>query len=246
MDWPRAIDRNRKALMRIVAGLFALAGLPAPACGRFEPQVRSEEFSLPRHLYAAILLILRPAESAVRRLIVILAASSGKLGSTCKAPRAADAAMLQRLHQLGATSLASHTPAFALFDPLKSFDPDEIWNADPARQIRFQSGFDPDPDPFSGFRTLADSREPVPASNILKRLSAIRLALNNLPGQARRFARCQARRDLRLKAGRPARVTSFRPGLPPGWRQRRIHEIDDVLRECHGLALDAVNGPDTG
>jgi hypothetical protein len=38
----------------------------------------------------------------------------------------------------------------------------------------------------------------------------------------------------------------MRPGLPPGWRQRRLHEIDDVLRECHGLANDLLNAPNTG
>ncbi|MGB8816678.1 MAG: hypothetical protein WCC66_02040, partial [Rhizobiaceae bacterium] len=76
-----------------------------------------------------------------------------------------------------------------------------------------------------------------------------RSALGDLPRQARRLARFQARRDLARKSSapfKPMRLSIFRPGLPPGWRQRPIHEVDDVLRECHGLALHAVNGPDTG
>jgi hypothetical protein len=27
----------------------------------------------------------------------------------------------------------------------------------------------------------------------------------------------------------------MRPGLPPGWRERGRHEVDDVLKECHRL-----------
>ncbi len=62
MDWPPAIERNRDALKRIVTALFALASLTSPVCGRGGPEGRRGEFSLPRHLYAAILLILRPAD----------------------------------------------------------------------------------------------------------------------------------------------------------------------------------------
>jgi len=31
----------------------------------------------------------------------------------------------------------------------------------------------------------------------------------------------------------------MRPGLPPGYRQRQKHEVDEVLAECHRLALMA-------
>ncbi|MGB8819425.1 MAG: hypothetical protein WCC66_16045, partial [Rhizobiaceae bacterium] len=75
-----------------------------------------------------------------------------------------------------------------------------------------------------------------------------RSALGDLPRQARRLARFQARRDLARKSSapfKPMRLSIFRPGLPPGWRQRPIDEVDDVLRECHGLALDMLNRRDT-
>lgn len=234
MDWPLAISRNRDALRRIVAGLFALAGLQAGGALSV----------LPRHMLAAILLVLRPAESAVRRLILI-AALCGKAASTPLANRTADAAFLARLRDLRPQLQALRKPAFALLDTLKFFDPDEIWNVDPASAIRFESGFDAGLDPASGFRILPDGREPVPAAAILQRLNAIHRALETLPAQVRRLARWQARRELLLKARRPTRMSVIRPGLPPGWRGRRIHEIDDVLRECHGLALDRMNAPDS-
>ena len=63
MDWDLAIKRNSEALKEIIAGLFAmleLAGLATVA-------------RLPRSVHSAVLRVLRPAESAVRRLIVIAA-----------------------------------------------------------------------------------------------------------------------------------------------------------------------------
>ena len=58
-----AIKRNSEALKGIVAALFAMLGLDGEAMvGR-----------IPRSLHRAVLRVLRPAESAVRRLIIIAA-----------------------------------------------------------------------------------------------------------------------------------------------------------------------------
>ena len=226
MDWPLAIDRNREALKRIIAALFALAGL-APG-GTLK--------TLPRHVFHAVLFILRPAESAVRRLIVIAARG---LVLKPRLPRPLPAG-LPAFPAAG----ASRTPAFALMDPLKHFDPEAIWDAAPPPLFVSVPDFH---DPVWGQREFPSPDEPVSAGLIARRLNALQRALDDLPRQARRLVRWQARRDLALKGPfRPMRMTPFRPGLPPGWRQRPIHDIDHVLRECHGLALDAVNGPDTG
>ncbi len=246
MDWPLAISRNRQALQQIIAALLMLAGLTSPGLSRRSlGEGGRGQVSLPRHIVAAILLILRPAESAVRRLILILALCRNS-GTVYLISRKNSASLASRLQELSNLSPKFHAPAFGLFDTLKSFDPDEVWNVDPATQMRFQSGFDTDCDPASGFRALVDSQEPVPAAHILGRLAAIRCALDNLPRQARRLVRWQARRDVALKDSRPTRITPFRPGLPPGWRQRPVHEVDHVLRECHGLATDLMNAPNTG
>ena len=63
MDWDAAIKRNSEALKGIIAALFAMLGLEGEAgLGGFR-----------NPLYRAVLRVLRPAESAVRRLIVIAA-----------------------------------------------------------------------------------------------------------------------------------------------------------------------------
>ena len=71
MDWDRAIEINREALERVIAGMFALA---ATVIGHVWVLGRIPGTAmLPRSIHGAILLILRPAESAVRRLIIIAA-----------------------------------------------------------------------------------------------------------------------------------------------------------------------------
>ena len=63
MDWARAIERNSEALKGIVAELFAMLGLAGEATVE----------RIPQPLHSAVLRVLRPAESAVRRLIIIAA-----------------------------------------------------------------------------------------------------------------------------------------------------------------------------
>src|SRR3954467_10877202 len=63
MDWTYAIERHRQPLLGIVATLYAMIGLTDG--GKVE--------RLSRPLYRAVLAVLRPAESAVRRLIVVAA-----------------------------------------------------------------------------------------------------------------------------------------------------------------------------
>ncbi|MFI0844551.1 hypothetical protein ACH196_11170, partial [Mesorhizobium sp. IMUNJ23232] len=61
MDGNAAIEKNREALKRILAMLVGMAEMAGGAS------------TLPRHLYRAILRLLRPAESAARRLIIATA-----------------------------------------------------------------------------------------------------------------------------------------------------------------------------
>src|SRR4051812_4408774 len=63
MDWAKAIAINQAALIRIVAALFAMAGLGGEGV----------RLRLQRSTYRAVLRVLRPAEAAVRRLIVLSA-----------------------------------------------------------------------------------------------------------------------------------------------------------------------------
>ena len=73
-----AVDRNHAALKHILAGLVAMAGWTATggtflrACGD-AGSASGRPNTLPRHLYVAILRLLRPAEAATRRLVIVLA-----------------------------------------------------------------------------------------------------------------------------------------------------------------------------
>ncbi len=82
MDWNLAIEKNREALKRILAMLVAMAGLvDLRACrdagviggGNSDPSPGNSPATLPRHLHRFVLRLLRPAEAAARRLIILAA-----------------------------------------------------------------------------------------------------------------------------------------------------------------------------
>jgi hypothetical protein len=232
LDWTLAIKRNREQLKDIVLGLFVLAKM----------RVGGSLFTLERDVLSAIMLVLRPAESAVRRLIVIAAFGlkpSTSIGSSRQRGDWSDLTL--RGGDVGAADRGTREgpKAFKLFDPLKSFDHEDFWDE---AQRQHDHALRP-LDPVSGFKIVDTT--PVDATHIGQRLNALIRALDNLPAQARRLIRWQAKRDAALKAHRPTRMGPMRPGLPPGWRERKIHEIDGVLRECHGLANDLLNAPNT-
>ena len=106
MDWAFAIERHREPLRRIVATLFAMIGLTEG--GAVE--------RLSRPLYRLVLGILRPAESAVRRLIIV-AARDIVVEPRPKRPFPAGRVISRKgqgKHKRGASS--------KLFDPPKDFD----------------------------------------------------------------------------------------------------------------------------
>jgi hypothetical protein len=75
-------------------------------------------------------------------------------------------------------------------------------------------GFRPlSPFPQDGF-TLADPDEEMSARHLCHRLVALKRALDDIPGHAKRLGRLEARR----KAGLPhaRRHAPLRPGWPPG------------------------------
>jgi hypothetical protein len=228
LDWTLAISRNRDQLKDIVLALFALARM----------RVGGSLFVVPRSTFAMIMLVLRPAESCVRRLIVIAAhglavqprpLAGPEAGETGGSPWAVPGIA-------GRRGDFPPTRAFKLFDPLKHFDPEDYWDVQPV----WESGYGL----TANFTYHSENpAEPINATHLGQRLNALMRALDSIPAQARRLVRWQAKRDAALKAYRPTRMSPMRPGFPPGWRERKIHEIDEVLRECHGLAHDRLNAP---
>jgi hypothetical protein len=81
----------------------------------------------------------------------------------------------------------------------------------------------------------------VGAARLTRRLQALKLALEDLPRQARRLARWRVRRE---NMPSPKFKSPLRPGHPPGHRRKPVHLVDEVLIECHWLAFDAMK-PDT-
>lgn len=222
------VTSNRDRLLQIIAALCAFVGL-----------TEGRAAALPRHVYRTILLVLRPAESAVRRLIII--AARGLLLK--QRPARAFPSGLQILPRTG----SAQAPAFCLVDPLKRFTHEDLDEDDlQMPRISLPGVFDP---PFPALQPVPSADELVSAESILHRLGALQRALNNLPREARRLARWRSRHSLSFQGSapsKPLRLSPFRPGLPPGYRKRHLHPVDAVLGDCHYFALEACSLPDTG
>ena len=226
MDWVGAIERNGEALKGIVAALFVLLAQAGSAATAM----------LPRPLHRAVLGVLRPAESAVRRLIVI-AAWGLAVKSTPSRPMPREPIRRGQAHRL----------AFQLFDPRKRFTSRR--GGAGSRAVPRIHIFGRDPRVTTLWLSLmpgAAHTSPlddgcVNARRLRLRLEALKLALENLPRQARRLARLLAKRE---KAQSLRFRSPLRFGRPPGHRKIWIHDVDRVLAECHGLACHAM-APDT-
>jgi hypothetical protein len=225
MDWDLAIKRNSEALKVIVAALFALLGLDGTeTVGR-----------IPHRLHRAVLRVLRPAESAVRRLIVVAAR-----GLVVKV---APSRPMPKGHRIGKGSGPSR-PAFKLCDKRIFFpeldNPRVRYAKNPPRIHVFPyDTLVPRPRPAVVPAPPPDGL--INAKRLARRLQALKSALEDLPSQARRMARWRARREA---AKTPKFTSPLRPGQPPGHRRKPIHEVDEVLTECHWLAWEAMR-PDT-
>ena len=223
MDWAKAIEINQAALARIVAALFAMLGIEnggVPA-------------RLPQAVYLAALRILRPAESAVRRLIVIAARGVVVAPSPVRPMPKGLAITRKRV-------------SFQLFDSRHPFNigPPGARFAKSGPRIHFFFNDSPLVPLFQPRAVVEPEPDPKPESDggmqrLVRRLAAIKMALDDLPRQARRLKRAQARRDhkpsLRF-------ISPLRPGPPPGHRKKPSQDIDWVLTECHALARDALAG----
>ena len=207
IDRALSVDVNRTRLLEVVATIMAMIGcLSVP--------------TLLRRTHLDVLDILRPAESATRRLIAILAH-----GLIVPERRQSAAPTGKRAKGKG-----DHAPGFPLFDPRRKVDP-KPKGARGYPNVRSLDGSDDAPPAVQ--KTHSD--DPVNAERLCNRIRAMMTALDDLQGHARRLARAMARKTLPIRA--------MRPGRPPGYRARWRHAVDEILSDCHQLALMVLNEP---
>jgi hypothetical protein len=289
MDWNLAIERNREALKRILAALVAMAGL-----------ADSGAKTLPRHLHTAVLRLLRPAEAATRRLIIVAARGLAVPPPSPSRPRKAKPAPtilrngigtgilmppgvpgpLTPPHKREGVADGSESPsplwgrvrgggrsasvrplALPLFDTLPR------WHTRPRRPVAKSVPRISVPGYSTPFpivpRRLPMPNDPLDATRLDRRLAALAAALDDLPRQAKRFARWRARRDAALAENRNRetaaaqtgetrhlprrriRLWPLRRGRPPGSCRIPQHEIHEILKDLHSLAFWALERRDT-
>lgn len=254
MDWSAAIEKHREALTHILAALVAMAGLGGQvaffpqegASPQGSAQAEKNKLSpvLPRRLRLAVLRLLRPAESATRRLIIALARGLVVI----LPPRKANPATLRKTRIIstilrngvgtgiampsapGGSSSACAKPralSLPLFDPMQHpFRPrGRKQNGVPRISL---PGFT-EPFPVASRRPPAPD-DAVDSGRLGRRLEALGRALDDLPRQALRFARWRARREsrgIKNTAPPPAGFAAFgrcgwdaRPALAGGLPMR--------------------------
>jgi hypothetical protein len=232
MDWELAIEKNHEALKRILAMLVGMVGMTTgaeehSAGGQFtffpqegadassealaEKSKLSPALTLPRHLHRFLLRLLRPAEAATRRLIIVAAR-----GLTVTLPKVyprkprPKKPPLNRRNGYGTGLVIRPGP---LPEWIKPFVPKRsprlsLPLLDPMKRFGVRRKY-AKPGAFPQIRLLGDDgpivpffrrAEPVPppaptpddpldAASIHRRLDVLSRALDDLPKQAMRMAR---------------------------------------------------------
>jgi len=245
MDWERVIERNGAALRVILAGLVAMAGLDRV------------DRVLTRHLRNAVLRLLRPAEAAARRLIVVAARDvtvtpgpfrpRKKSGPPIARFSCQTGVILPRGIRLDARPRGRRPHALPLIDPLPRLRP----RRPPRLRGCLPRVSVPGVMPLSPLKPWfpPDPLDEVDGTRLGERFAALGAALADLQGQAVRFARWRARRDRARLMGRRHRLTPLRPGRVWGIRRpgsaRPEHAVDGVARDCHFFAHDVLDRHDT-
>jgi len=221
MEAEQVIEYQRAALLRLLTGLFVVAGMtPGDA----------SVASLPKPVRLLILRVLLPAESATRRLAMYL---SRRLKPAPERKRTGGKKGANRSGKTGAPQ--KRAAVFRLFDRRK-FIPElsdgKRVARGPGPSVRF---FDEPPRGANAGDEVAAptdaERQAAAAQRLCRRMEALFRALSDMPALARRMQRAMNRRASAPPG--PGRYGPVRSGLPPGYRRSRTHEVDELLYECH-------------
>ncbi len=207
-NWDEMVEANREKLIGLLAGLFVLLG----SGGR-----------VTRVVWRQVLARLVPMESALRRLICVAARDlTVEVGPARAGSKAT-----------GKRQGAADRAVFALTDALRDPDP-KPRSVPKAKEPRILS--------LDEWVPRESAKEPadddvLDASALLRRLEALKVALDDLPAQALRLARWMARNERARNGGTWRRFYAIRSGRPPGHRAGGKRPVDEVLATCHDLAL---------
>ncbi|MCP5036350.1 MAG: hypothetical protein GY945_01990 [Rhodobacteraceae bacterium] len=172
MDWKLSIRKNREALAVVIAGLIGMI---------------TQAEALPSPVRRSITRILRPAESALRRLIVVVAAVQSQ---KAREKRSEDCENTEiQLPDFSTFATYDRLPAFALIDPRRKFDVVRRISSRDIPRIWVPGVFDRTP--------LPKPRETTDSAALLRRIRKLQYALATLPRQARRLNRLMKRNDQR-------------------------------------------------
>ena len=311
METSEPIEWNRQALKRIALNLSGMAEMaeplaspstgatgtrqnPHPARDARRPPRKAKvgQLVIPRILWRTIVSMLRPAESAARRLII--AASRGVIVPFVRLrkrkPKPQTMEPILRHYGLAVSSAylsarngrtrgrgeteAAIPCTFPLFDPPRRINLHGLRRSTVPPHAAPRIMVPGITEPHRLPRPPADG-DLVSAETLIRRIVALTTALDDLPGQAERFARWRARRDARdarekqLAAEAEATGTPNRSPMPRRFRRHfplrggrpyggrlfrydpgaahppRIREVDEILVHAHDLALYALEYPDT-
>ncbi len=267
MDWQGVVEKQGRMLREVLATLVEMAGLrvglTSPREGedgsarRGEAETLAEPGegvlrTLPLRTYRAILRLLRPAEAAARRLIIIAAQG---LTVTLPPPRKGKPRPRRRsvyvrpgrgtgiIVPWGVRMPDARPPSrlvsLPLFDPpFRTFSRRRRGNSSAgAPRVLSLNRISPPPLPA---RRMQVAGGQVDATRLGQRIQALGRALGDLPKQALRFARWKARRA----AGRSRRLSPLRPGRAYAMRRsapREPRQVDEILADTHYFARLALN-----
>jgi len=180
MEAEEVISYQREALLRLLMGLFSVAGtMPDDAAIA----------SLPKPVRSIILRVLLPAESATRRLVQYL---SRRLKPEAERKKRAEKRNGKQSDKRRAARVRA--PSFWLFDRRK-FHPDlssgQRVARGPGPSIRFFDDPSSRPEPEAEKPSHAE-REAEATRRLLRRMQALFRALNDMPAQARRLQRAMS------------------------------------------------------
>ncbi len=236
MDWSIVISRQKAALLAVVERMRTMAGgVISPLCGGDKDAAPF----IPRLLTLAILRLLRPAESAARRLIVIVAAGLKDRVRSASEGNGKPNRPLPDFSSFAKTQ-SPRPPAFRLFDTPWVMVPRAFGQGRRAVPRVSFLGWDRAAAPLSplagemspkateGGKVTAKAPPSVCCADISpargesgalhRRISALHFALNTLPAQARRLKRIMAAREKSVaeKAAKGLAPGSTKNPLPLG------------------------------